>query len=284
MNKYNGSLVINTREYGFFSSLFQIIDNLRYCEINNLKPIMNIGDKFLYQNGNKNPWGEFFEDINDSVSEGDISEISQLTSNANFLIEDYMMVSPSRHDYHLKLWNILQSGNGQAFYDYRVQINAMISKYIVPIKEIKQEVEKNINDMNIGLNTLALHMRTTDYGHHDIDRYKSVVQDVLNSKKYDNIFVASDSIESIMIIKNNFPNVRYYETPLRSEKLTTMVPLCHIVNGNDKIKHGKDVLIETLLLSSCGRLVCINSNVSAMACFYSPSMDVVMVGRQHGGG
>ena len=52
--KASKSLIINTREYGMFSSLLQIIDNIKYCELNGMKPIINIGEKFLYRDGPEN--------------------------------------------------------------------------------------------------------------------------------------------------------------------------------------------------------------------------------------
>lgn len=282
MTNYNGSLIINTREYGFFSSLIQIIDNLKYCENNNLKPIMNIGEKFLYQHLNKNPWGEFFENINDSIPIGNVIEITELTKNANFLIENYLMVSPSRHDYCLKLWNLLN--NNEELQYHRNEINSMIKKYIIPNKEIKSEVQRYINLCGIGKNSLAVHMRTTDYGNHDISQYHRMIEKISINKKYDNIFVASDSEEAIMDIKYAYPNVHHYQTSRRAKELTRMVPLCHIVEGYDKINHGKDVLIECLLLSQCNEIVSINSNVAAMACYLNPNLGINLVARQHGGG
>ena len=61
------SLIINTREYGFFSSVFQVIDNIEYCSQHDMKPIIELGPKFKYKNLENNSWNEFFCKINDGV-------------------------------------------------------------------------------------------------------------------------------------------------------------------------------------------------------------------------
>jgi hypothetical protein len=277
------SLIIKTREYGFFSSLFQIIDNIHYCEINDMKPIIAIGEKYLYQNNNSNPWNFFFENINDNIIEGEEKEITTLTQNANFLVDDYMMACPSRGDYHLNLWNKVESRNKDLEIEYRIKINDIIKKYIKPIFKIETKINSFIQT-NYEDSMLAVHIRGTDYGFHCVQSYIDKIKDIQKEKNYKKIFVASDNHEAIIKINEAFDNVCFYETNLRAENLNSRSPVCHIVSGDDKIKHGEDVLIECLLLSKCNEIICINSNVAGAACLFNPNMVINLVTRIHGGG
>jgi hypothetical protein len=277
------SLIIKTREYGFFSSLFQIIDNIRYCEINDIKPIIDVGEKYLYQNNNSNPWNYFFENINDNIIEGEKQEITELTNNANFLLDDYMLVCPTNGDYHLNLWHKVQTKNKDIELEYRNKINDIIKKYIKPIPDIQRQIDLFIQN-NFEDSVLAVHIRGTDYGFHSIDSYIDKIKEIQQEKNYKKIFVASDNHEAIIKIKEAFNNVCFYETNLRAENINSVSPVCHIVSGDDKIKHGQDVLIECLLLSKCNEIICINSNVAGAACLFNPNMIINLLTRIHGGG
>lgn len=274
------SLIIKTREYGFCSSMFQILDNLKYCELHDMKPILTIGDKFLYQDvQTDNIWNEFFIPINDNQFVGNLVDITELTSNSNFLMEDFLMVSPKNKNYKLKLWEL--HCNGVDTTPHRNEINTMITTYLKPIPEI-QSVIDNFKTEHLNKNVLGVHIRGTDYVYHNLDSYVNRIKEICD--QYDGIYVASDNIESINRIKNEFKNVVCYDTSLRAEHLTNSSPVCHTVSGTDKIKHGKDVWIEVNLLGACSQLVCINSNVAAMGAYMNPNMKIDLLTRQHGGG
>jgi hypothetical protein len=274
------SLIIKTREYGFCSSMFQILDNLKYCELHNMKPILSIGQKFLYQDvQSDNIWNEFFIPINNNQCVGNSVDITELTSNANFLMEDFLMVSPKNNNYRLKLWEL--HCNGVDTTPHRNEINALINTYLNPIPEIRALID-DFKTEHLNKNILGVHIRGTDYGYHNLDSYINRIKDICD--QYDGIYVASDNIESINRIKNEFKNVVWFDTNLRAEHLTSHEPVCHIVSGADKIKHGKDVWVEVSLLSACSRLICINSNVAAMGAYMNPDIKIDLLIRQHGGG
>ena len=279
------SLIINSREYGFFSSMFQVIDNLKYCELNNIKPILAMGEKFLYQNNNTDKWGAFFEHINDGVVEEESIEITQLSNCANFLMENYMMDSPLRGDYHLKLWTMHCENNPDIF-SHRTEICEMMKKYLVPKEEIRDIInifyETNLKSKR----SLACHIRGTDYTAIPLNRYIEELHLICSKHHYEKIFVAADSVEAIEIIRKAMPYglVCSYDTSIRSEKYGKKVPVCHTTEGDDKIKHGIDVLIEVHLLSKCDHIVCINSNVAGAAAYLNPSMEISLLSRVYGGG
>lgn len=274
------SLIIQTREYGFCSSMFQILDNLKYCELHDMKPILTIGHKFLYQDGlSSNIWNEFFLPINDFQIEGDAIDITQLTNNANFLMEDFLMVSPRNNNYKLKLWELHCNDVNTSL--HREEINTLINTYLKTVPEIQSIIDE-FKTTYLNKNVLGVHIRGTDYGYHNLDSYVKRIKEVYN--EYDCIYVASDNSESINRIKTEFENVVYYDTSLRADNLVSPSPVCHIVSGSNKIRHGKDVWVEANLLSACSRLICINSNVAAMGAYMNPNAKIDLLTRQHGGG
>lgn len=276
------SLIINARKYGMFSSLFQIIDNLKYCEINSVKPIIRIGDQFLYSNGNEDPWSLYFEPINDGIPEGEVLYNEQINSTANFFLENYIMTKPSIHDYRLKLWNMIS--DREDLLNHRLEIKSMIEKYIKPISIIRDEISKFAQENFLNKRVLSVHIRSTDYYFTNLGLIADRMHKIIEANGYDKIFVASDSLEAIMGIHDRFPGVCHYHTELRCEKIDSLKPLCHIVSGDEKIKHGRDVIVESYLLSHGKEIVCINSNVAGMACYLNPSMKIHLMQRQaHGG-
>lgn len=60
-------------------------------------------------------------------------------------------------------------------------------------------------------------------------------------------------------------------------------PVCHVMSGDDKIQHGKDLLVEVHLLTGCKEIVCLNSNVAAAACYINPESKIHLIERVHGG-
>ena len=262
------SLQIDTRKYGFFSSMFQVIDNIRYCELNNIKPILNLGDLFQYQNNNQNKWNLFFENINDGIHEQEHIKITDMTHNANFLLDDYILVGPSKNDYRLKLWNLRRTENDPMLLDiHRKSINQMIIKYFKPIENIN----KIINDFSAKFGkTLGVHFRATDY-ESNITHFMNEIETEYISHKYDNIFVASDNQTHIDTISKRFGNCIFYETKRRCIENHNRA-IVYSMENDDKINHGVDVLIESILLSKCHHLICSNSNVSGFALYNNPEL------------
>lgn len=278
------TLVIKTRTYGFFSSLFQILDNLKYCELNNLKPLVIYDETFRYNNGLKNAWGQFFEPINDEVVEGDLIDIRSCTNQVElFFMKDFLMMDPFVRNFNLKLWELCDDNNQDSFYKHRKEINDLIVKYLIPSQDIIDEVNNfSIFEWN---KTLAVHVRGTDfcYDGNPLELILNETKKLIDQYRYKNIFIASDNKESISLFLNEFDNVFFYDTSLRMHSMEDSKPIFHCVDGSDKIKQGKDVFIESILMSKCDRIVCVNSNVAAFSCYMNPNMYVNMVKKGIGG-
>ena len=276
------SLLINTREYGFFSSMFQILDNIKYCEDNDIKPIICLGEKFIYKSNDiENGWNSFFENINDGIIEGNAIDYSSIPNGELYIMNNFLLCEPSTMNLKLKIWEEhVRDPNDRS---HRIYINEFILKYLNPVSYIHDEID-NFTSSNFTKNVLGVHIRGTDYGFHNIDAYINQIRLMVDTYQYDKIYIASDNKESINIINSKFENVCWYHTELRTENISDSAPVCHIVHDNDKVKHGHDVLIESFLLSKCNRLICINSNVAGMAGYLNPTMPIDLLCRQPSGG
>jgi hypothetical protein len=271
------SLIINTRDKGFFSSVLQIIDNIKYCEINNLKPIIAIKENFRYKNNEENPWINYFELINDNIKEGECVNISELKNGCFYLLKNFILLDPLENNYRSYLWELV-SQNSKETENYRIEVNKIINKYIKPNKYIKKIV-KNFQIKNLKQPTLGVHIRGTDFSYYDINNYISIIKKLIEEYKYTKIYVASDNQESIDIIKKEFMITCSYETDYRVKDFKNYQPAFHVFNNEDMIKQGQSVLIESILLSMCDRLICINSAVAAFSAYLNPKMPIHLITR-----
>lgn len=232
------SLLIRPRIYGFFSTLFQVIDNLKYCEINNLKPIIYYDSTFLYNDGNENVWEEFFEKINDGIAEGNLIDVYSLKNHPDHdlhFIDDFIISRPNLNDNSSnfsqskhKLWELVRYGQSDELELYRYKINYYIKKYIKPSKDIVDCVDRIKFNYE---NTLSVHVRGTDYVNNIgyLEKIINKIEENIKKYNYQQIFVSSDNFESIKIIYEKFKSVIFYDTNLRCEKFNSGSPICHLV-------------------------------------------------------
>lgn len=130
---------------------------------------------------------------------------------------------------------------------------------------------------NIGSDTLGIHIRLTDmntchhtqYGFVHIEQYLEVIHK--QKGNYNNIFVASDNEQSLMLIKNEFNNIIHndvsnratYEEDPRREHLQFLRSQIN----NETFWH--DSFVEMASLSKCGYLIYRVSNLSNCALCFS---------------
>jgi hypothetical protein len=280
--EYKKSLIINTRKYGFFSSVFQVLDNIKYCNENNIKPIIELGNEFKYKNEKNNSWESFFHPINDGVIEGEPIHISQLPNGALYLLKNYILIDPLNDNCKSTLWeNIISNPNIAD--NHRLQINEIINNYLKPSNYIQQTIDNFVKE-NFTPQTLGVHFRGTDFHFNDINIFISTINTLLEQQDYSKIYIASDNHEAIEIFTNTFPNVCSYNTQYRAPTINSSHPAFHLFSGEDMIKQGQSVLIESILLSKCNQLVCLNSNVAKFAACLNPNMPINLITRLYNQG
>jgi hypothetical protein len=271
------SLIIRTHGNGFFSSVLQVLDNIEYCERHNIKPIIELGEAFRYKNL-KSSWEDFFNSINDGKIEGEPIEIHQLPNSVLYLLNDYIMINPLSGNYKSVLWENVE--NLDVSYKYRQQINSTINKYLKPNDYVQNIIDDFVKE-NFDSPILGVHFRGTDFQYSDIDSFVSKVNILLEQQNFKKIYIASDNQEAITLLSDTFPNSCFLKHPYRTESMNSNLPAFYIFSGEDMVKQGQSVLIESILLSKCDALVCINSAVPKFAACVNPEIPIHLVTRLH---
>lgn len=261
------TLTILNRPWGLFSNLLHIIDNLYWCKLNKFYP------KILWNNGLycvnyniDNVWDYYFEKIiiDYTPNCNNLSYISDTFKVDNFIFENVSNLERS------KLWDI----NSFLKNEMRENVSYIIKKYV----KINKIINDKINDFTFDKKTIGVHIRGTDYSYIKNIGINKFIDSIKNIDNYEDcdIFVASDNFESIELVKNTFKNVKYYPCIYRQEKYASKQPSC-FVNDTNKKAHGEEVLIESILLSKCNKIVCTTSNVSLFALLYNPNNEFILV-------
>jgi hypothetical protein len=152
---------------------------------------------------------------------------------------------------------------------------------------IKSRVWNYCSENNIGPRTLAVHARMTTMVIHTRrddevaitweDYYKAIDSE-LNSGNYDDVFVASDNVESLLLLENRYPGrIKFYQNMLRYPNID--------INNRQEWSWDYDQFfmkpwweesfVEALTLAQCGAMVCRESNLSNMAVVFSDTIKKV---------
>jgi hypothetical protein len=184
------------------------------------------------------------------------------------------------------IWELrYQGGREDEIKRIRNDAYVVIKKYIALSDSITNVVDKFEKDNFCG-KMLGVHVRGTDYGFHDLNKYIEAIDNILLN--YDKIYLATDNNETIDKMKQIYKDkICYYETNLRSEKFIDKVVIFNegvVRNLDDKYKQGQDVLVEATLLSKCDHLICISSGVALSVLLMNPYMSFDLIGRPAVGG
>lgn len=148
-----------------------------------------------------------------------------------------------------------------------------------------------LNNFNNNI-VLGVQIRLTDmifyHKTHDIYYFIKRVNEILNTHKIDKIFVSTDNEEAINIfIKNvNHNNILFQKNIERENSINSNVGMHYKINTNkniinNRIYHnyhiGKEVLIDTLILSKCDYLLRSRSAVSDVAIIFNENIKEIFV-------
>ena len=139
--------------------------------------------------------------------------------------------------------------------------------------KIKKDILSLVNN-NIGISTLGVHVRLTDmnrihpeYGVSSTKNYIDKINDVIvggNNK----IFVASDNINSLKILKDNF-NIISNETTNRNSDEKSGNYMQYLRNRCSDKQLWIDSFLEMISLSKCGELIYKVSNLNNASVIFS---------------
>ncbi len=148
---------------------------------------------------------------------------------------------------------------------------ALINKHLHIKKEILIEVDEFYHHHKLQ-NTIGVHYRGTDITiHHpkvDIQRYFNEIDKILH--RFEKVFLCSDEYQTINIFRDK------YKDALITTQSITLSDNCDIPSykqiGEGGYQKGKDVLIESLLLSKTAFLIKSRSNVSNFSLLFNPDL------------
>lgn len=166
--------------------------------------------------------------------------------------------------------------NSDRLQDYKRVLNKIHIK-----NEVKSKVDDFCKNLSVGARTLGVHVRLTTMLLHDkfkqvtYEDYCRVIDSCLATGKYDNLYVATDNVESLVKMENRYGRyIRYYPNLYR-------LPTEIIRNSSEwswefdmffRKRFWQESFLECLTLSKCGGLVCRESNFSNMAVVFSNSL------------
>lgn len=253
--------VIGTGNWGFFACFFNTLNHLKFCELNNKTPVIYWGKNCPYydEKGYKgifNAWQYYFEPV------------SNLTYDPADVVNDqYLSSLPLKAVGELFGYSSFKAGKIPA----RYEIRGFINKYIKIKPEIKDKINDFYNKHINGKPTIAIHLRGTDKITECIPVPPAVLLAHANTYKGYQYFIATDEEQLLELAKKTLNgNVIYYDS-IRSKNGQPV----HFYNNN-KYKTGEDILIETLLLSSCHKFIHTSSNVSMAVLCFNPELENIV--------
>ena len=235
---------------GLFSNVVFVLNHLIIAEKFNFIPVVDMENfKTIYNekkniNNLKNSWNYYFE----NVSNYSLDEVYK--SNKVIIVSDKFF-----HHFNYNM-------------EDEIFKKAIIQK--IKIKEKFLKISNKIIKKRFGKKTLGVHFLGTSYkqspGHPlpaTVNQMIRLVKKVINKDKIEKIFLATEEVNYLKMFKREFPEkLIYIHGSYRSNKNDAFKIYPRL---NHRYKLGREVLIETLLLSKCDSFIYLNSNVSSAA-------------------
>lgn len=236
-------------EGALFSDVTYVVNHLKVADDYGFIPIVDMENFPRWYNEKKiikktfNSWNYYFK----PVSEYSLDEVYK---SKNILLT----LSKFYSDIDFK-YQIQDSKRLIQIYEKYIKIDTKI-KRIVEILEKKLFQQKKI---------LGVHFRGTSYKYGrnpypaTIDQMKNQIYKIMKSDNYDKIFLVTEDIKHFNALKKEFnDSLIYLKNSFRS---TGKVAFTTYPRLNHRYKLGRDLLIETCLLSKCDGYIDTKGNI-----------------------
>ena len=239
--------VIYTSKAGFFSNFRGTVSAFKKCEEMNLLPYVLWGRDSIY----------YDEKYGDNVWEYYFKQISELGDDKVTIEQDFS-------------WRNLPHT--------RKKMNDLIKKYVIVNDEIQSEMDDFYNKNFKGKNILGVHIRLTDKStfHTEkktiisIDNYKKHIKNYLDLHANSYAYISTDSNDYIDGLIGEFGD----KVIIKNDTIRTSGEMSvHHHTKGDGYKKGKDVVLDTLLLSKTNFLIKGISNVSLSSLFFNKNLN-----------
>lgn len=253
---------IGTADQGFFAEYRRTLNYLYYADVWGFIPYIEYNDNYVYSekkaiNGSSNPFEYYF--VQPCVNSGDINDYHYVTNNRECDVELVEWLKPT---------------NGYGFSDEYIDAMARISKKYIKLNSVvegylNEEICKTLRDKK----TLGIHVRLSDfkqnyYGHPvcvSADRHLEIAKQMLDECRFEQVFLATDDVDTIMLFKNELGDkVVYYDDVMRTTG-DISVAFSKSNRENHHYLLGLEVLRDMYTLSLCNGLIAGKSQVSICA-------------------
>ncbi len=245
-------LVINRNSFktGFFSNFCYVLNYLLIAEKKNLVPVVdmknfpNLYNEKVKINNTYNSWNYYFENVS-----------------------------------KYKLEHIYQSRNvyfTSGIFHKKLEINPGSHKFLKSLKKfikIKKNISNEINNFHKKhfkkKKILGVLFRGQDqrfapahYLPPTIDQIENLIDKILKKKKYDKIFLSTEEQSYLDLLKKKYKNKIIFYNSQRSYNKNRYY---YYNRTNHRYKLGKEILVETILLSKCSEIIGTRTNVTETA-------------------
>ena len=233
---------------GFFSNLTFILNHLLISEKHGYIPIIDMENyKTIYNEkirvrNTSNAWQYYFEKLNNF-------ELTEVYKSKNVIITNNKF-------YRNFYYNFLENEKLKQFFTKKIKVKKSLIK-------IYEKSYSNVENKK----TRGIHFRGTSYkrtpGHPfppTKDQILICVKKIIEKEKVEKIFLATEELDYLEFFKKKFPdNLVYLGSSYRSNKNDAF----KIYPRNlHRYKLGREILLETMVLSRCNTFLYSNSNVS----------------------
>ena len=242
---------------GFFALLRRTLESLFVADQLNLEPYVVWGSNVPYAekhsvNGSENPFEYYFKQVTTSHFE-----------------DAYISIEGNQ------AFRLFWGKNSEVYDIDQDDIERLRNTYKQFIK--LNEYTKKFIDDNLailgGKKTLGVHVRGTDYWQLEakhpnpitIDDYLNKCKELFATNRYEQIFIATDSLEAIKVFKDAFGDkIIYYQDVVRADG-DVGVHLMKNEEDNHHYRLGLEVLRDAYTLANCDALVAGKSKVAEAA-------------------
>lgn len=259
---------------GFGAAIRLTLNALYFCDYFGFVPCVHYEKKtFMYNDDSRmetNPFNYFFNDVSDVTKEKCYRSQAVLLYRNN---HKYLAESLNEDD---KCYHTTDA--------YINEMAKVAAKYIKMNQATKTFVEEGIRICGVDSNTIAVHIRGTDYKigyrNHPIfinaKDYFEKIDPLLKNGNYNNIFVATDDSVLLNEFVEKYGNkIVYFKDVHRGDGTLGVHD-----TGKDGYRVGQEILRDISVLASCGALISGASQVSVMAkifnkAYYNPYRKVI---------
>ncbi|MCO6358769.1 hypothetical protein [Roseivirga pacifica] len=280
---------INMEGAGFGAIILVTINQLRYCERENLYPIVcyttECKNAFLDPTMCGELWEQYFEPVM-PLSYGKFREISNQIDLTKHLVKlssaEAIKVSEedpdSVYSFPFGKWRSQDLGDLDLWYaKERKKGRETIGKYIKPKIHILQKVDSFYEQHFSNRFVLGVHIRGTDLHYAPVvspAEYFPHIDSQIEKEPTLKIFLATDQAQYIPVFEKRYGNRIVYSDSFRSDNEIAPFQRKEL----SPYKKGEDVLLDILLLSKADFLIKGSSNVGEMAMYFNPSLECLDLG------